>query len=148
MMPKAGEDRRQVADVFSSVYGQCIEFVAGRVAERVLLEGEPCQPIDDFRQARELALLICSSDEAIETFLGHCDVVARDLLMPHGEVLMTLSIVLRSKRTLAGSEIDEVISDVEMRKAMAIEHRRRADWRKAELEADRFRALCEPLDCA
>ncbi|MBR1172858.1 hypothetical protein JQ617_02730 [Bradyrhizobium sp. KB893862 SZCCT0404] len=141
MMPKAGEDRSPLADVFGSVYAKCIEFVAGRAAERLLLEGEPCHPIDDLRQARELALLICSSDEAIETFLAHCDVVARDLLAPYGDVLMVLSTVLRIKRTLHGREIDEIISDVVTRKAVATEKARRAAWRKSELEASRFRAM-------
>ncbi|WBL76032.1 hypothetical protein I3J27_23715 [Bradyrhizobium xenonodulans] len=146
MMPKAGEDRRPVADVFGSVYSKCIEFLAGRAAERLLLEVEPAYPVDDLRQARELALLICSSDEAIETFLAHCDVVARDLLMPHGDVLIVLSTVLRIRRTLDGREIDEIISDVVTRKAMALERRRRAEWRKSELMAARFREKCEPLD--
>ena len=47
-------------------------------------------------------MLICSSEEAIETFIAHCDVAARDLLLPYGDVVMTLSIVLRIKRTLDG----------------------------------------------
>ncbi|MGY8639195.1 hypothetical protein RAD15_42730 [Bradyrhizobium sp. 14AA] len=139
IMPKAGEDRRPLADVFGSVYAKCIEFVAGRAAERLLLEAEPCEPTDDLRQARELALLICSSDEAIETFLVHCGVVARDLLAPYGDVLMVLSTVLRIKRTLDGREIDEVISDVVSRKAMAIEKGRREQWQRALEQAAAFR---------
>jgi hypothetical protein len=82
-MPNAGEDRRPVADVFASVYAKCIEFLAGRTAERLLLDGEPAVPADDLRQARELALLFCKSEEAIDTFIKHCDVAARDLLMPY-----------------------------------------------------------------
>jgi hypothetical protein len=35
---------------------------------------------------------------------------------------------------LDGTEIDQIIWDVEARKAMAVEHRRRADWRKCESE--------------
>jgi hypothetical protein len=81
-MPQAGEDRRPVADVFGNVYAQCIELMAGRAAEAIFLDGEPVVPADDLRQARELAMLICSSEEAIETFIAHCDVAARDLLMP------------------------------------------------------------------
>ena len=50
--------------------------------------------------------------------------------------------MLRIKRTLDGAEIDEIIADVEARKAMAIEHWRRADWRKRELAASSFRAEC------
>jgi hypothetical protein len=89
-------------------------------------------------QARELTLLICRSEEAIDTFISHCDVAARDLLMSYGEALMTLSIVLRIKRTLEGPEIDKIIWDVEARKALAMERRRRAEWQKPELAASAF----------
>jgi hypothetical protein len=53
-----------------------------------------------------------------------------------------LSTVLRIKRTLDGAEIDEIISDVQARKALAIERWRRGDWRKRELAANRFQAKC------
>ncbi|MGV7214733.1 hypothetical protein [Bradyrhizobium sp. UFLA05-112] len=36
----------------------------------------------DLRQARELALLICDGDKALETFLAHCDVAARNPVVP------------------------------------------------------------------
>jgi hypothetical protein len=68
-------------------------------------------------QARELAMLICTGEQAIETFIVHCDVAARDLLLPYGDVVMTLSIVLRIKRTLDGQEIDKIISDPQARKS-------------------------------
>ncbi|UPK33135.1 hypothetical protein IVB18_33635 [Bradyrhizobium sp. 186] len=117
--------------------------MAGRAAEAMLLsDRDPEPPADDLRQARELALLFCKSEEAIETFVAHCDVAARDLLLPYGDVLIVLSTVLRIKRTLDGAEIDRIILDLETRKALAIEHRRRAEWRKAE----HFRAGCERLD--
>jgi hypothetical protein len=58
-------------------------------------------------------MLICHSEGAIETFIAHCDVAARDLLMPYGDVVIVLSTVLRIKRTLDGAEIDKIISDVE-----------------------------------
>jgi hypothetical protein len=117
--------------------------MAGRAAERMLLsDSEPVPPVDDLRQARELAMLICTSEAAIETFIAHCDVAARDLLLPYGDVVMTLSIVLRIKRTLASDEIDKIIADVQARKAQAIEHRRRADWRNRELAAASFHAKC------
>jgi hypothetical protein len=140
LMPEPGEDRRAVSDIFGHVRDQCIEFLAGRAAERILLEGEPAPPVDDLRQARELARLICSSEEAIETFIAHCDVAARDLLMPYGDVVMALSIVLRIKRTMNGAEIDELIADVQARKARAIELARRADWKRRELSARAFPA--------
>jgi hypothetical protein len=52
----------------------------------MLLDEVPAPPVDDLRQARELALLICSSEEAFMTFIAHCDVAARDLLLPYGAV--------------------------------------------------------------
>lgn len=146
LMPNAGEDHGSVADVFASVYNECIELMAGRAAEAMLLSNrDPEPPADDLRQARELALLFCKSEEAIETFIAHCDVAARDLLLPYGDVVIVLSTVLRIKRTLDGAEIDRIIWDVETRKALAAEHRRRADWRKAEVEAERFRAQCDQM---
>jgi hypothetical protein len=138
VMPTAGGDRRPVADVFGNVYAQCIELMAGRAAESMLLDGEPVAPADDLRQTRELALLICFSEEAVETFSMHCDIAARDLLLPHGDVVIALNTVLRIKRTLDGAEIDELISDLQARKALAIEHWRRADWSKREASANTF----------
>ena len=138
VMPQAGEDRSAVSDIYGSVYAQCIELLAGRAAERMLLDEEPAPPADDLRQARELALLICSSEEAIETFITHCDVVARDLLLPYGDVVMALSIVLRIKRTLDGVEIDDLISDLQARKALAAEHRRRKQWQRVLENAANF----------
>ncbi|MCK1709090.1 MULTISPECIES: hypothetical protein [unclassified Bradyrhizobium] len=148
LMPKAGEDHSAFADIYGNTYIRILELLSGRAAERMLIDGEPAWPADDLRQARELALLFCKSEQAIETFIAHCDVAARDLLMPYGDVVMVLSTVLRTKRTLNGREIDQIILEVETRKAMAIEHQRRAEWRKSELEAARFRAECEPFPAA
>jgi len=142
LMPKPGEDRSSVSDVFESVYGQCIELMAGGAAERMLLEGEPVTPVDDLRQARELAMLICTSEEAIETFIAHCDVAARDLLLPYGDVVIVLSTVLRIKRTLDGPEIDKIIWNVEARKALAVEGARRKRW---QLTVANSRAFLEAL---
>jgi hypothetical protein len=138
-MPKAGEDRSSVADVFGNVYAQCIQLMAGRAGEAMLLDGEPMAPADDLRQARELAMLICSSEEAIETFIAHCDVAARDLLLPYGDVVMTLSIVLRIARTLDGPEIDKIISDLQARKGLALEDVRRKCWQRVVENAAAFK---------
>jgi hypothetical protein len=45
----------------------------------------------------------------------------------YGDVVIVLSTVLRIRRTLDGAEIDRMILDVETRKALALERRRRAD---------------------
>jgi hypothetical protein len=41
--------------------------------------------------------------------------------MPYSEVVMVLSIMLRIRRTLDGTEIEEIIWDVEASKALAAE---------------------------
>jgi hypothetical protein len=142
-MPQAGEDRRPVADVFGNVYAHCIELMAGRAAESMLLEGEAAPPGDDLRQARELALLFCKSEEAVESFIAHCDIAARDLLIPHRDSVIVLSTVLRIKRTLDGGEIDWVLADVQAQNALAMEHARRAQWRRSVENAAAFRAFVE-----
>jgi hypothetical protein len=68
--------------------------------------------------------------------------------MPHGDVVIALSVVLRIARTLDGVEIDKLIADVQARKALAIEHHRRADWRKRELSANVFEAACHHVNDA
>jgi hypothetical protein len=139
LMPKAGEDRSALSDVFGNVHAQGIELLAGRAAERMLLEGESVKPVDDLRQARELAMLICSSEKAIETFIAHCDIAARDLLLPYGDVVIALSTVLRIKRTLDGAEIDGLISDLQARKGLSIERVRRKRWQRVIENAAAFK---------
>ncbi|MGX9426147.1 hypothetical protein ACWKUA_11360 [Bradyrhizobium sp. LeoA1S1] len=138
MMPGLGEDRSVVSDIFVNVYDKCIELMAGRAAERMLLDGEPVVPTDDLRQARELAMLFCSSEEAIEAFIGHCDIAARDLLLPHGDTVMALSIALRIKRTLDGAEIDKTIRIALAHRDIAIERARRVQWQRTVENAAAF----------
>ncbi len=85
-------------------------------------------------------MLICTSEEAIETFTAHCDIAARDLLLPYGDVLMVLSTVLRIKRTLDGPEIDDLIADVQARKALMVERVRRKRWEGVTENAARLAA--------
>jgi hypothetical protein len=60
--------------------------------------------------------------------------------MSYGDLVIVLSTVLRIKRTLDGAEIDYIISDVKAGKALAMEQRRRAEWRKREVAASSFAA--------
>ena len=110
-----GEARRSGGDVFaSSVYDHCTEsFWLGE------LPSTCCSVIATVDLARlicgrraNLPLLICKSEEAIQTFIAHCGIAARDLLMPYGDVVMVVSIVLRIKPTLDGGEVDEIVRDV------------------------------------
>lgn len=139
LMPTPGEDVGAASDVFMDVHRHCIELAAGKAAERIVLGADDERSAaDDLRQARELALLICMSEEAVAAFLSYCEVAARDLLLPYGAVLIELSTALRIRRTLKGSEIDALISDVEARMALAKEHIRRGHWRETVERAKTF----------
>ncbi len=130
LMPKDGEARSDAADIYLHALNRCIELAAAAVAERMLLPGEPVPSVSDIEQAVGLASLCCKSPQAVERFLAFCEQQAHDLLCPHAPIIMSLSIVLRIKRTLDGAEIDKIISDVQARKALAVEHGRRQRWQQ------------------
>ena len=69
-------------------------------------------------------------------------------LYKNGSLIFSISMrplntVLRIDRTLGGAEIDKLIADLDAVKALAIEHRRRNEWRQRELSASCFRAECD-----
>jgi hypothetical protein len=148
LMPKDGEARSDAADIYLHALNRCIELAAAAVAERMLLPGNPVPSVSDIEQAVGLASLCCKSPQAVERFLAFCEQQAHDLLYPHAPIIMSLSIVLRNARTLDGAEIDKIIADQQALKARAIEHRRRADWRKRELAAASFHAECHHPNAA
>jgi hypothetical protein len=142
VMPNAGEDRGATADVFQSVLDACTELMAGTVAEKLLLEGEPSSGSDDFRQATELATLICKSPQAVMAFIGFWERQAFDLLSSRVTLIMGLQIVLRIRRTMTGEELNRAIATMLASEASAIERCRRADWRARELAANSFQIDC------
>jgi len=148
MMPRDGEPRSDVADIYLHALNRCVELAGASVAERLLLEGEPVPSISDVEQAVGLASLCCKSAEAVERLLAFAEQQAFDLLYPHGPIIMALSIVLKIRRTLTGAEIDDVIATTVAGLELAAERRRRAEWRKGELAAQRFRDACDHADAA
>jgi hypothetical protein len=138
MMPEPGHDRTAKADVFQSVLDAVTELMAGEVGEGLFFD-EPCFACDDRRQAIELASLICRSPEAIDQFLHFCERQAFDLLAEHVTVLMSLQIILRMRRTMSGSELDEAIRSVLAYQALARERWRRKDWQRRVENAAKFR---------
>jgi hypothetical protein len=140
LMPKAGEDRSEKADVYQSVLDAVTELMAGKVAEKMLLEGEASFAADDRRQAAELAALICKTPQAIEAFIVFSERQALDLLSEHVTVLMSLQIVLRIRRTMSGEEIDRAIATALAAEASAIERIRRKRWQRVIENAASFEA--------
>ncbi len=92
LMPKDGEPRGDVAEIYSHVVTRCTELAAGAVAERMLLPGEPVPSVSDVEQAVVLASLVCKSAEAVERFLGFAEQQAHDLLFPRAPVIIVFPV--------------------------------------------------------
>jgi hypothetical protein len=150
LMPGAGEDRANIADVFSSVYHQCLEYVSGRIGEEMFSEGSTCSvkarlPALPTTIGRHASLLRCSANrrQAVESFIKHCEDAARDLLAPYWYVLIALSVVLKIKRELTGDEVVRVVADTVARFELAAEQARRRRWQERVDNADQFDMLTE-----
>ena len=141
MMPRDGESRLNVADIFLHCHLRIVELVAGSVGESLFLPGEAWQAVDDRGQERALASLICSSPESIEAFVNFCMVEAAALLRPREHIVRTLTKELLIRRTMTGIEVDMIIMQAVAAKASADEHPRRAAWRRTEQSAASFVAV-------
>jgi hypothetical protein len=139
LMPQDGEPRGDVDEIYSHVVTRCTELAAGAVAERMLLPGEPVPSVSDVEQAVGLASLVCKSAEAVERFLSFAEQQAHDLLFPRAPIIMSLSIVLRIRRTLTGAEIDDVIATTLARFELAAERARRRQWQNTIASASAFK---------
>jgi hypothetical protein len=138
IMPRPGDDRAPKVDVFQSVLDACTELMAGEIGEGMFFD-EPYFASDDRRQAIELASLVCRSPEAIEQFLRFCERQALDLLSEHVTALMSLQIILRMRRTMSGSELDDAIRTVLAHEAVARERHRRKQWQRVAERAAAFK---------
>jgi hypothetical protein len=66
--------------------------------------------IDDYRQARELAAIVCGSPKSIDRFVRFCEQQAEDFLKPYINLIVALVPVLRVKRTMTGQAADRAIA--------------------------------------
>jgi hypothetical protein len=137
-MPRTGEDHAPAADVALQVTNQVIQFCAGSGAEKLMLRGKPPAALDDYRQARELAAIICTSPKSIERFLKFCEQQAEDLLRPHIDLIFALIPVLRVRRTMTGQDADQAIAVILRRFDMSAERARRRDWEQRMANARTF----------
>jgi hypothetical protein len=127
-MPRPGEDHRPAANVTHEVMEQVIEYMGGRAAEKLVLRGRPSPAVDDYRQARELAAIVCASPKSIDRFLKFCEQQAEDLLRPHIDLIFALIPELRARREMSGVDVDEAIAAVLTRFALATEQAWRREW--------------------
>jgi hypothetical protein len=122
LMPGAGEPRVNAAEIFSHIHVRVVDLMAGTAGEMLLHpECLPWTAHSDIRQARVLASLICSSEEAITAYLEFGREEARALIGQRRAAVLAIAEALMVHRTLDAAKIDTII-------AAAPERARRADW--------------------
>jgi hypothetical protein len=142
LMPEAGESRSDTSDIYASVFDAVTQLMAGEAAEQLTF-GVAQPASDDRRQAAELAALICRSPAAIQRFIDLGLQQAIDLLSEHVTVLWSLGIILRMRRNMTASEMDEALAIVLAGEQVAIERHRRQQWQARVESAAAFKS--EPL---
>jgi hypothetical protein len=130
-MPDDGEPIIAVSDIHAHVRGRCVDLLSGSEGERLLCaDGPPWLALSDITQARNLASIICSSNEAIKLYLDFCRAEAAALVAKHSASIRAVAAALIEHRTLTGGEIVAVVAESIAREAMAAERARRLDWRE------------------
>jgi hypothetical protein len=144
-MPDDGEPIIAVSEIHAHVRGRCVDLLSGSEGERLLCaDGPPWHAASDAVQARNLASIICSSNEAIELYLDFCRAEAATLVAKHSASIRAVAAALIEHRTLTGSEIVAVVAESVALEAMAAERARRADWRERTESARAFLADVKP----
>jgi hypothetical protein len=139
LMPRAGEDNAPAANVTLEVMEQVVEYMGGRAAEKLVLRGRPSPAMDDYRQAAELAAIVCKSPKSIERFLRFCEQQAEDFLRPHIDLIFALVPILRARRMMTGTEVDEAIATILTRFDLGAEQERRRQWQQRVEKAAAFK---------
>jgi len=138
-MPGLGEARTDCAELLAHATTRAIELAAGSASEQLFYPAdEPLAAIDDRRQARAFAGLVCFTPFAIDQFLIYVISEATALLSAHRGAVIAVAEALLEKRTMTGTEIDSVIANALALEDLAAERGRRAAWRKTLASADAF----------
>jgi hypothetical protein len=122
LMPAFGEPRVNAAEIFTYCHVRVVDLCAGTAAETILHPA--CAPWiahSDIREARKIASMICTSEAAIDAYLGFGLVEAKALIEQHRAAVLAIAEALMVHRTLDAEQIDTII-------ATAPELARRADW--------------------
>jgi hypothetical protein len=139
LMPRDGDARHDVTDIYQHVFARVVELTAGSEAEKLQF-GDAWAATDDRKQERQLAALIFSSPEAQEICIAGCAAEARAILRRHADVLDALAAELVTHRTLDGVQIDETISRAVAARRLTQEYERRRRWQDVVASAGRFEA--------
>jgi hypothetical protein len=149
LVPRPGEVRDEtVANIYMHSLNRLTEIVAGTLAEKLLVPGEPWPAEHDKAQAESFANLICMSPESAAAFIALAKSMCADFLKPHLGIVTTLAEALRIERVMDGKRVDEVIAAALAKASVEEERARRAQWRAVEEGARRFEAMRECPLCS
>jgi hypothetical protein len=131
LMPGPGEPRVNAAEVYAFVHARVIDLCAGTAAETLLHpDYPPWVAHSDIRQARSLASIICTSENAIDAYLKFASEEAKALITTHRAAVLAIAEALMIHRTLDSTQIDNIIAQAMARETMRIEIERRTKWRQ------------------
>jgi hypothetical protein len=131
LWPGLGEDRADVAEFFVHAHQKVVELVSGSQGELCLYpDAEPLDAVDDNRQALIYVNLVCCSPSSVNAFVDFARQEARAILEGHRSTLVALTDALVRKRTMTGSEINQVVADSLALEGLANEKMRRLRWQQ------------------
>ena len=130
--PRIGEKRKRVEATHAyRVQQQCVELLAGKVAELVMWPNEePFGAHHDQIVASALALTVVAS-EVVEAYLAFCAKEAEAIIRANVDVLQAIADALLERGTLTGKQLDKVIRAALARRDLTEDQERRVAVRKA-----------------
>jgi hypothetical protein len=116
MKPPLFDDRAEIAGELLVMHHRVIATLAGPISEALFTVGPMLENVDT-DNARGLAEIIVRSPTAADAYLGFAAAEARGLLLDHRDIVVTLAEALMRRRTLTGTEVDQIASSASPREA-------------------------------
>jgi hypothetical protein len=139
LTPEIGSSRTESSEYYQRCQNNIIELVAAEEAELLL---HPELPVlgaqHDFIEAAAFARVAVAAQPAVSAMVEYCKAEARALLEQNVDIVAALVDALIVNGTLVNDEIDAIISAGMTARSVAVERRRRADWRQRESNAAKF----------
>jgi hypothetical protein len=105
-------------------------------------DAPPQYMASDLLSANAITGIVCSAPASIAAFVEHCYQEAQAIIEQTKPVVLALAraLIEHPERTLNSAEIDLVIMQALTSEAAPVEHTRRADWARVQINAAEFAA--------
>ena len=108
------DDRAEIAGELLTLHYRTVATLSGPIAEALFTTG-PMLPNVDADNARALAEVIVRSPAAVDAYLAYAAAEGRALLLNHRDIVVALAQALMRRRTLTGTEVDQIASSASPR---------------------------------